>query len=147
MRMLLLVMPLLLTGAGWRDDSVRVLAKGAISGVTRPGERVLRTPEAWQKAWDEYAAHVQPKPPLPAVDFGKEMVVAVFMGQRPTSGYAVEVTGVTRSGRSTVVSVRRSSPPPGAITAQIVTSPFTFVAIPASNRPVRFVNSDVGGRR
>jgi PrcB C-terminal len=131
---------------GWAAPEVRTLAKGALCRVTRPGERVISTADGWQKLWDEHTRNANPKPLLPAVDFSKEMVLAVFMGQRPTTGYAIDVTGVTPGDKAVVVSVRRTSPPPGAITGQIITSPFVFVAAPRSDRPVKFITSDVAGR-
>lgn len=146
MRTWFLILPFAMAVAGWAAPDLRVLATGALSAVTRPGERVVRTEQDWQKLWDEHAARVEPKPALPAVDFNKEMVVAVFMGRRPTGGYSVSVTGVRRGEKDVVVSVRRNSPPPGAITPQIVTSPYVFVAISKSDRPVKFAITDVGGR-
>src|SRR5437763_16107770 len=108
MRLLPIVMLLAVPGLGWAAPEMRVLATGGHSGVTRPEERVARTAEAFQTAWDEYAAHIQPKPPLPAVDFRKEMVLAIFMGQRPTSGYSIAVTAVMPTEKALVVSVRRT---------------------------------------
>jgi len=141
---LLLGMTALATAAA-AAPAMRSLGKGPHSGVTQPGQRVIRTAEAWQKLWDEHTANVQPKPPLPAVDFNKEMVLAVFMGQRPTLGYATDVTAVTREKKGLRVTVRESSPPPGALTGQLVTSPYAFVAVPRSDGPVKFVV--IGGDR
>ena len=110
MRGWLLTAPLLIAAVGWAAPAVRVVASGARSSVTRLGERVAWTAEAWQKIWHEHTARVEPKPALPAVDFDKEMVLAIFMGQRPTSGYSVAVTDVTRGEKGIVASVRRNSP-------------------------------------
>ena len=94
MRAMLFGLPLVLAAAASAEPVERTIASGAMSGVMRPRQEVLKTADAWQKVWNEHTARVQPKPPLPAVDFHKEMVVAIFMGQRPTGGYSVEVTEV-----------------------------------------------------
>ncbi len=51
---------------------------------------------------------------MPAVDFDTRMVAAVFAGERPTPGFAVEVIGTRREGADLVVLLdeRHSRPHP-----------------------------------
>ena len=58
---------------------------GYYSGVTKSGEKVIDNLEAWQKVWKEVHKTVNPKPKLPPVDFKKQVVLAVFMGEKNTS--------------------------------------------------------------
>src|SRR5262245_58513804 len=129
MRRAILPLALLATlaaGATRADEALRLIAKGAQSGVARPGERVVRTAEEWQKLWQEHTAGIQPRPALPKVDFNREMVLAVFMGEQQTGGYSIEIAAVKPGERELTAQVRRTSPPAGAITAQVITHPFYF---------------------
>ena len=57
----------------------------------------VRDRDAWASLWRAHA----PRRPAPAVDFSREMVVGVFMGTRPTAGFAVEIVGYRDSGERT----------------------------------------------
>jgi hypothetical protein len=66
------------------------------------------------------------------------MAVAVFLGSRPTTGYAVEVVGVHVDGDTLVVVYRERTPAPDALTAQVVTTPYAVAGVPVHAGPVRF---------
>jgi len=113
---------------------IRTILKATISQVDRAKQAVARTPEEWQKLW---LTHNFDAPP-PAVDFSKEMVVAVFMGSRPTAGFAVEIAAVREDGGALVVQYRETRPRPDMMQAQVITSPCHLAAIPKRDGPVRF---------
>src|SRR5258708_5603562 len=57
--------------------------RGSLSGVTRPARVVLRNPVTWDKLWSlAIRPYSRGLPETPPVDFAKEMVVGVFMGER-----------------------------------------------------------------
>jgi hypothetical protein len=126
-------------GAGQpRPLSVRVLDSGSRSGINSPEERVVQGPDEWQRLWQAHQAGAVPQRPLPAVDFSRELSIAIFAGQRPTGGFAVAVEQVTESPSGIEVSYRVTPPPPGAIVSQALTSPFQIIAVPSRPGPVRF---------
>jgi hypothetical protein len=65
-------------------------------------------------------------------------MVGVFLGNRPSAGYRVEVAGVRRDGDALVVSWREVTPAPGATVSQTVTTPFALAAVTRHDGPVRF---------
>jgi PrcB C-terminal len=117
--------------------SLRTVALGSRSRVTEPLEIVVRTPAEWTALW---ARHSDPGVPLPPVDFAREMVVAVFLGHRPTSGYQVQITGVDEvgAGPDLEVTYRTLEPAAGSVRRPVITMPFHIVALPRSALPVRF---------
>ena len=106
----------------------RVLDKGDRSQIMSPREAVVRTTAQWDALW---RAHLPARPPA-AVDFSKDMVVAVFLGSRPTPGYGVTIVSAVEEGNVLRVRYRETSPPPDAILAQVITFPYQIVAIPKS---------------
>ena len=72
--------------------------------------------------------------------FGKEIVVAVFMGSRPTAGFSVEIVSTRVDGVALVVQYRETRPARDAIVAQILTMPYHIAAVPkrAGVTDVRF---------
>jgi protease stability complex PrcB-like protein len=105
---------------------MRSLDKGPMSQVDSARQAVARSAAEWSTLWSQHAGDRA----RPAVDFSKEMVVAVFLGTRPTAGFSVEVVGARQEGATLIVSYRESRPQPGAVAAQVLTSPFHFVAVP-----------------
>src|SRR5690242_5542560 len=52
---------------------------------------VVRDSASWAALWNELHTSSE-VPPLPAVDFTREMIVGVAMGMRPSTGYDVQLT-------------------------------------------------------
>jgi hypothetical protein len=106
-------------------DAPRTIAKGDQSNVDDAKQVLVRTDAEWTKLWNQHA----PDHPKPAVDFSKEMVVAVFMGSRPNAGFSTAITGAMVANGALVVRYKETAPAAGAVAAQILTFPFHIVAI------------------
>jgi len=78
-------------------------------------------------------------PPPPAVDFTTEMVVALFLGERPTGGYEIEVTQVERTDRGLAVRFRVKKPDAGAMLMQVLTQPFHLIELPRVDESLTFI--------
>jgi hypothetical protein len=115
--------------------------KGFNVGIERAAEKVIRTPAEWTALWREAHSIQVPPPAVPKVDFDKEMVIAVFMGQRPTGGYAITIEDVVFGDKEIRVTVREQSPPPDALTTQALTQPFHMVVVKKSALPVKFIRA------
>jgi len=103
----------------------RTIAKGDQSNVDDAKQVLVRTEAEWTRLWNQHA----PDRPKPAVDFSKEMVVAVFMGSRPNAGFSTTITSATAANGALVVRYKETAPAAGAVSAQVLTFPFHIVAI------------------
>jgi hypothetical protein len=111
----------------------RVLeASSRSNGEDAPMGKAARTDAEWKALYQA----VNPDKTPPAVDFTKEMVVAVYAGSRADAGYAVAVTDVGYGADKVVVTykVSRGDGPAG----QVISYPYVFVAINRSDLPVTF---------
>jgi hypothetical protein len=120
--------------------SMRTLDTGPMSNIDEPRQVVARTTGEWSALWK---AH-NPGRPAPAVDLSREMVIGLFMGSRPTAGYSVRITGIERRDDALVIKYDESAPPRGALTAQVLTSPYHIVAIPKADGEVKFERVKTG---
>ena len=116
---------------------LRPVAQGAHSSINERRQSVIRTAAEWNKLWAEHSALSSDKTP-PAVDFSKEMVLAVFLGTRTSGGYSVKVTDARVVGKKLMVSAEETAPGPGRIRSHVITSPFAMVAVKASKQPVEW---------
>jgi hypothetical protein len=112
----------------------RELVQGDHSNVDSARQVVVRSAAEWETLWRQH----NPDSPRPEVDFRTDMVLALFLGSRPTAGYAVNFASVTSAGDTLIVRYRESKPPPGTISAQVLTFPFHMVVMAARPGPVRF---------
>ena len=99
---------------------VKTLAEGPMSGVEKPFFAVARDAETYRQL---IALGVN----LPAQNedyFARHALIAAFLGQRPTGGYSVEI--VRRKSR---FALRERRPARGAMTTQVITTPFQVVEI------------------
>jgi hypothetical protein len=105
-----------------RSGNLKVLAEGFHSAITTPFIAVLRDK-------DTYGALVKLENGLPTLDedfFKSRVVIAVFLGQRNTGGYSVEIT---RDGESGGIRVREKAPAKGVMVPEVITYPFKMVSL------------------
>jgi len=114
--------------------ATRTVAKGWQSHVDEPRQIVVRAAEEWS----ELGHMIDPDRQLPEVDFSREMVVGVFLGTKPTSGFGVEIAAVRDQADALVVQYREAHPHPGLMVAQVLSSPYHLVAIPKRAGEVKF---------
>jgi PrcB C-terminal len=105
---------------------MRPIDKGLNSTMDDKRQAVVRTDAEWTRVWTQHAGEKT----RPAVDFSKDMVLALFMGTRPTAGFATEIVGVREEAGTLIVSYKETRPSPESVAAQILTSPFHIVAVP-----------------
>lgn len=109
------------------------LAQGTQSGVAEAMCVVIRSEEELAALWRRHGNLQVPLPEPPSIDFEAAMVVAVFLGQRPSTGYRVEIKQIDHApavnGEPSSLMVRavQAEPTPDAIVAQVVTAPFHIV--------------------
>ena len=115
------------------------LAKGLASGVDQPAQIVVRSQNDWAALWSRHMGTRTAPPPPPSVDFSRDMVVALFMGERPTGGYAIEVTRIERTDAGLSIRYRATRPDPADMHAQALTQPFHLIKLPRIDGPVTFV--------
>lgn len=130
--MILLMLAALLQATA---PSLKTIERGQNSQVESPRQAAVRMPAEWSTLWRAHA----PNRPAPDVDFSTTMVAAVFLGSRPTGGFSVEIVRTRVDGQSLVVEYVEKRPAPDAITAQVLSSPYHIVAVPAHSGTVSFV--------
>src|SRR5262245_3980363 len=96
-----------------------ILASSFQSGYTLTAtDGLVYRRRDWTALW---TLHAGAGSQLPFVDFNQDMVVASFMGLKPTSGYSIEVSSVTTDGTKVDVFLDDRSPGPTCFTLQVFT--------------------------
>lgn len=133
---LLLVTLLVAAGCSWsgatRPDQVvfTTLERGYYSGITERKVVLITDQSAWANHWRLHMSHVSPAPALPQVDFSKNSVLAIYMGEQRSGGYDVTVTDVSVKGGTVTATVHETVPAPGSGVVGAHTQPHHLVLIP-----------------
>lgn len=115
--------------------SVTIIAKDLMSQVDAPRQAVARDAAEWAALWRQHAGESAPPP---QVDFNTRTVVAVFLGSRPSAGFAVEITAMQHRDGALIVQWHERRPSRDDITAQVLTSPAIIASVPKFAGPIRF---------
>jgi len=115
--------------------SIATVVRGHRSGIREPLQTVIRKQDEWNAFWKRHSS-IETNPQLaPSVDFDREMVVGIFLGEKPTGGYEVEIVRAERRDSSLYFYYREKSPPPGAMVTQALTQPFHLVRVAKYDNP------------
>lgn len=107
------------------------LMRGTYSNVTSRVNYFITSPDQLNELWKMINATSTP----PKVDFEKNAVIAVFAGQQPSAGYAIQVSKVVDSS-ARLVSITIAKPDDGCIKGQSLTTPYELVTIPTTSLPL-----------
>ena len=117
--------------AGYDTQSaleVRRIGQWTRTGIGESRRLIIRDANAWAAFWSELGVGQRP-----AVDFTKDMVVAVAAGQRPSGGYEIQVHRVIQQGGELRVEVQETAPGPNCMTSASLTQPVDVVVLPSVN--------------
>jgi hypothetical protein len=113
------------------------------SGFTDSARIVVRDSATWDETWRTLHRPFIPPPPVPPVNFSREMVIVAALGARPTEGYEIVFESAREDTSGIEVDVRVSEPARGCPVAAAVTQPVDLARIAATGRAIRFRQRNV----
>ncbi len=127
------------------DMRFGIIDESLDSGIGIATTAVVRNATEWAWLWRDHDARLLPSRPLPFVDFGRDIVVAVFLGQRPDRCHRVRIERVLLIDDSRIiVRYREVLSRSGAACAPALSYPAAIVRIPFADLPVRFEQLGTG---
>ncbi len=105
--------------------------------IEEPMLRVIRTQEELSELWELPSSRID-KPEIPEIDFSRNMLLVAAMGEQPTSGYSIEITGAELKDDEWVFSVREAKPGESCMNLMVITTPHHMAVVPKSNKDVKF---------
>lgn len=107
-------------------------------GIVKPLRVVIRDGDAWRELWKEFTSRQKPAPPLPEIDFSREMLIVAAMGERNMGGFQIIVDGVYERDKKLEVVVKSTSPGKNCMLTQAFTQPVDIVRVKKSDHSVVF---------
>lgn len=115
----------------------RTFDSGSSSGIQHRALQVLNNEAEFQTYWAKHAGSPANAPR--GIEWGKELLIAINVGSKPSSGYAVYVETIDRpTPNDLVVKYVETKPPTGSINASVMTSPWVLVRMERAGGNIRF---------
>lgn len=121
-------------------EPLRNLHQGLDSAARKPNKLVVRSASQWVNVWNTHyrAATPDSSPPVPNVDWSREMVLVAFMGTCPSGGHSIRIGEARVEKGALIVTVVEQRPGPNSITTQALTSPYHAVALARTSLPIKW---------
>lgn len=87
----------------------------------------------WNDFWTRYGSGIEPK-----IDFDKYIVVGIFLGEKPSPGYGVEITKVRKARNEIIVEFIEYLPNPDLGYPGVLVYPYDIVYFPRTEGNVVF---------
>lgn len=116
-----------------------ILKKGFNSEIKEGGDLVIKNEAEFDTLWKDLHANISIMPERPEIDFEQEMLVAVFMGEMPSTGYWVHLDTIYATDKNLIVqATTNTSPDSTSEIFDIPTQPFFIAVVDKIDLPVQF---------
>jgi hypothetical protein len=106
-------------------------------GISQRARLVIRGRDEFNDLWNQIMRPILNKPPLPEIDFSREMIIVAAMGQQP-SRYGILIDSACEVDNQLEVLVRSIKLPTCGAEAGLPPEPVDIVRLPKTDLPVVF---------
>jgi len=138
------MMTVLFFGCSGKTSTVQfqpLVASGTIQCPNGAG-LLFQDATVWQRFWLQYCRTFDGSgalAPAPVVDFAKQTIVGIFMGQRPSGGYGIKIKEIKKTKSGLEVYVLEHKPNPGDMVITMITYPCALVTIEKTVLPLKVI--------
>ncbi len=121
-----------------KDTSMtyQILLKGSHSNVEQAKNVVIKDKKELTKYYELYNSGRDPKILVPEVDFEKNMVVGIFLGEQTTGGFDIEIQSIKNTQEQMQIFYNVKAPDGPAI--MVMTQPFILIKVSKVDSKVIF---------
>src|SRR6266571_514856 len=123
---------------GALGDSLRHLRRTSHSGYAFALRAVAGDSTNFRRIWEDAVRGNPGAPPMPQVDFERNMVIVAAMASKPSTGFAITIDSVVGRGPTVEVHVTLASPGSLCIQGPAFTNPVDIVEVSRSVGTVLF---------
>lgn len=130
----------LLSNAVNQQVEFKSLEIGYDSGIKEFSKRLAKTDKEFSSLYIEHLTSQKNvnATVFPKVDFKNEMVAGIFLGERPSSGYTLDIKRVVKTDSQIIIEASETPPTKDSNITSIITAPYQFITLPQSDLPVKF---------
>lgn len=107
-----------------------IILEEPYGGLERPEDRVVRSDKELNEIYTIINRFRRPGLTPPNIDFTKETVIAIFIGEKSTGGHSIDVQAVKTTNKALEINYKIASPKAGEYATTAICQPFCFVKVP-----------------
>jgi len=116
-----------------------LLETGVQSGIKEPGDVIITDQQVLDSVWDLHHSYIEGKTQAPDINFDEEVVVGIFLGEKPSTGYWLRFDTVRRDGDDLiVVATTNKDVDNSKAVLQVITYPYFFIVTEKPEGEIRF---------
>ena len=128
---------------GEKELKFETFRKGFYSGIKEKKEIIIKNRDDFLKLWKNFTSNLIPPPEPPYIDFEKYMLIGVFMGNKPTGGFSIEIEKIIEKDKEISVHVKEESPGKNCVVTMAFTQPYHIVTLLKSDKKIKFYYNEV----
>ncbi len=110
------------------------ISKDTQSNYQEDGKYVIKDENAFENLWQDASDE-----DMPEVDFASEMVIAVFMGEKSSGGYDVEIVEILETEDTLEVTISETEPGDDDMVTMALTYPEHIISLENIDKEVNFI--------
>jgi lysyl-tRNA synthetase class I len=114
------------------------LAQDFYGGMADSNHLVIKDTESLVNIYELINKGRIPALDIPTINFNKETVIALFLGEKNSGGYSIAVEKIMSINGKVTVTYKITTPKPGNMVSSVMTQPFCIVKMPKSSNEIVF---------
>jgi PrcB C-terminal len=116
----------------------QMLVQDTYGGYTDSKFMVIEDNESLTEVFNIFNKSRSPQLKIPIINFEKETVIALFLGEKYSGGYAITVEQVLDKNNKVNIFYKVTSPKLGDMVTSVMTQPFSIIKIPKTTKEIVF---------
>ena len=115
-----------------------IIAQDDFGGMTDSKFIAIKDQKALNEIYNIISEGRLPELKAPPIDFEKETVIALFLGEKTSGGYAITVGQILNIDDKINVAYKITAPKRGEMVTTVMTQPYCIIKIPKTSKKVTF---------
>jgi protease stability complex PrcB-like protein len=115
-----------------------ILAQDFYGGMVDSKFMVINDETSLNDIYNRISKDRTPKLDTPKINFNRETVIALFLGEKNSGGYSITVEQIMNLNDKVNVVYRITSPKAGEMVTSVMTQPYCIIKIPKTSKEIVF---------
>lgn len=121
----------------------RKIISGNRSNIKNYETKVINSEEKFQELLNLHDTNIISNIYIPKIDFNLKSVIGIFLGDRPSSGYSVDIEKIVEEKNELKIYIKEIIPEKGDTVKAEITQPFLIIETIKSNKKIAFINNNI----
>jgi protease stability complex PrcB-like protein len=116
-----------------------ILSKGIQTGIKESGDFIIKNKDELDSLWKKHYSYMSFVPESPNINFSEDLVIGVFLGEKPSTGYWLRLDSVYVQNNEEIVAMTvNENPDTTREVLSVITYPFLIAAITKTDNDLKF---------